>query len=416
MFHPKIWFHILKITRLNCNFEVEFNGAKMEINELKIRREGVIKRMKQEGIDACLISSNTNIIYLSGLLYSGYLYLNCNGDVIHFVKRPNNLQLSDPIIFIRKPEEIPNLLKEKNQPIGETIALEEDEMSYSDCIRVSKIFPDKTIKNCSSIIRAARAIKTEYELELFRIAAQKQSDAIREFPKLFRPGMTDNEFAIEMEYEIRKRGSIGVVRVFGESMEIFMGSVLTGENAATPSAFDFALGGAGLNPTIPVGHNNTPLNEGQTVMVDICGNFNGYHSDQTRVFSVGKTSQKALYAHQVSIEILNTIKEMGKEGVACCELYEKAIEIVKQHNLTDCFMGATQKASFIGHGVGLVLNELPVLTAKNKSPLTAGMTIAIEPKFIIDKIGAVGNEDTFAVRKNQAMEQLTNAPEEIIIL
>ena len=151
-------------------------------------------------------------------------------------------------------------------------------------------------------------------------------------------------------------------------------------------------------------------------MVDICGNFNGYHSDQTRVFSVGNTSKEALYAHQVSIEILNSIKEMGKEGVACCELYEKALEIVKRHNLTNCFMGAGQKASFIGHGVGLVLNELPVLTAKNKSPLLAGMTIAIEPKFIIDKIGAVGNEDTFIVHKNNQMEQITNAPQEIIVL
>ena len=406
----------MKITRLNSTFEFKFKREEMNLNELTIRREAIAKQMRQIGIDGCLISSNTNIIYLAGKLYSGYLYLDCQGNVIHFVKRPNNIQFEDSFFLIRKPEEIPSILSENAILAGEVIGLEEDEMSHSDWNRISKVFPNATIRNCSTIIRAARAIKTEYELELFRIAAQKQSDAIREFPKLFRPGMTDNEFAIEMEYEIRKRGSIGVVRVFGESMEIFMGSVLTGENAATPSAFDFALGGAGLNPTIPVGHNNTPLNEGQTVMVDICGNFNGYHSDQTRVFSVGNTSQKALYAHQVSIEILNTIKEMGKEGVACCELYEKAIEIVKQHNLADCFMGASQKASFIGHGVGLVLNELPVLTAKNKSLLTAGMTIAIEPKFIIDKIGAVGNEDTFAVRKNQAMEQLTCAPEEIIML
>lgn len=388
----------------------------MNINELSIRREAIAKQMRQNGLDACLVSSNTNIIYLAGKLYSGFLYLDCQGKVIHFVKRPNDIQLEDSFFLIRKPEEIPAILSDKAIVVGKTIGLEEEEMSHLDWMRISKIFPDKTIQNCSSLIRMARAVKTEYELELFRIAAQKQSDAIRVFPTLFRRGMTDNEFAIEMEYELRKRGSIGLVRVFGESMEIFMGSVLTGENAATPSAFDFALGGAGLNPTIPVGHNNSPLNEGQTIMADMCGNFNGYHSDQTRVFSVGKTTKEALYAHQVSIEILNSLKEKGKEGVACCELYEKAIEIVKHYNLSDCFMGASQKAAFIGHGVGLVLNEQPVLTARNKMPLLAGMTIAIEPKFIIDKIGAVGNEDTFAVRKDQSMEQLTNAPEEIIEL
>jgi Xaa-Pro aminopeptidase len=225
--------------------------------------------------------------------------------------------------------------------------------------------------------------------------------------------MTDQEFAIEMEYEIRKRGSLGVFRIFGQSMEAFMGTVLTGENAGAPSAYDFALGGQGLHPSIPIGQSGIPIHPGQTVMVDICGNFNGYNVDQTRIFSLGKTTPEAYYAHQVSIEIHNTLAEMGKPGAICEDLYEKALEIAKKHHLEDCFMGRTQQASFVGHGIGLVINELPVLCRKNKETLQAGMAIALEPKFVIDKIGAVGNESTYIVHEN-GMEKVTTAPEEII--
>ena len=78
-----------------------------------------------------------------------------------------------------------------------------------------------------------------------------------------------------------------------------MGSVLTGDNAAVPSPYDFALGGEGLDPALPGGVNGSPLKEGQSVMVDLGGNFNGYMGDMSRVFSIGKLSEKAYAAHQV---------------------------------------------------------------------------------------------------------------------
>jgi Xaa-Pro aminopeptidase len=79
-------------------------------------------------------------------------------------------------------------------------------------------------------------------------------------------------------------------------------------------------------------------------------------------------------------------------------------------------MGGRQKAGFIGHGIGLVLNELPVLAPKSKMILQAGMTIAVEPKFVIDGVGAVGNENTYIVHKESAMESVSLAPEEIVKL
>ncbi len=383
-------------------------------NEIQLRLNKIQERMRKENIEACLISSNVNLFYASGIVFSGYLFFRQTGEKLFFVKRPQGISGRN-LFYIRKPEQISDILKELNISGPETLWLEGDEMTHNEWLRLEKIFPNSKLINSTTALRQVRSIKTAYELELIREGGRRQSEAFCVFPLLYKPGMTDQQFAVEMEYEIRKRGHLGIFRIFGQSMEAFMGTVLAGENAGAPSAYDFALGGQGLHPSIPIGQNGLPILSGQTVMVDICGNFNGYNVDQTRIFSVGKTTPEALYAHQVSLEISDTLAEMGKVGAVCEDLYEKALEIAQKHQLENCFMGCKQRASFVGHGIGLVINELPVLCRKNKETLQAGMTIALEPKFVIDKIGAVGNENTYIVHEN-GMEKVTTAPEEIIEL
>ena len=391
--------------------ECEHTG---HINELQTRLDKIQEKMRKESIEACLISSNVNLFYASGMIFNGYLFFRHTGEKMFFVRKPQGLN-GENIFYIRKPEQINDILKDLQIAEPETLWIESDEMTHGEWIRFEKIFPNSKLINSTTALRQVRSIKSGYELELIRDGGRRQSEAFRVFPSLYKSGMTDQEFAVEMEYEIRKRGSLGIFRIFGQSMEAFMGSVIAGENAGAPSAYDFALGGQGLHPSIPVGQNGLPIRSGQTVMVDICGNFNGYNIDQTRVFSVGKTTPEAYYAHQVSIEIHNTLAELGKAGAICEDLYEKALEIAKNHNLEDCFMGRTQQASFVGHGIGLVINELPILCRKNRETLQAGMAIALEPKFVIDKIGAVGNENTYIVHEN-GLEKVTTAPEEIVCL
>ena len=93
-------------------------------------------------------------------------------------------------------------------------------------------------------------------------------------------------------------------------------------------------------------------------------------------------------------------------------MYEVAMEMVTAAGMDDYFMGHTQKAGFIGHGVGIEVNELPVLAPRSRDVLEEGNVIAIEPKFVIPHVGAVGIENTYVVR-NDHLECITNAPEEI---
>ena len=96
-------------------------------------------------------------------------------------------------------------------------------------------------------------------------------------------------------------------------------------------------------------------------MVDLGGNFNGYMNDMSRVFSIGKLPEEAYTAHQVCLDIQEKIASIARPGIACEVLYDTAVEVVKAAGFADKFMGTGQQAKFIGHGIGLEINEAPVL-------------------------------------------------------
>lgn len=195
-------------------------------------------------------------------------------------------------------------------------------------------------------------------------------------------------------------------------MELFMGNILCGDNADNPTPYDFAMGGAGLDYSLPVGCNGSEILRGNTVMVDMCGNFTGYMTDMTRVYYVGDLDERARKAHELSIAIHRRLEKEGVAGVEAKSLYEIAHKMVEETGMGEYFMGHTQKAGFIGHGVGIEVNEAPVLAPRSRDILEEGNVIAIEPKFVIPHVGAVGVENTYVVRKD-GLERLTNSPEEI---
>ena len=369
--------------------------------ELKLRRDKIRSLMALQGIDAALITCNANLIYTYGCVVSGYLYLPLHSPALLFFKRPNNIT-GEHSFSIRKPEQIVDLLKEKGLPMPAKLML-------------ASLFPETEVVNGTPLIRQARSVKTAIEIEMFRRSGIAHAKAYEQIPSVYRPGMTDIEFSIEIERLMRLQGNLGIFRVFGRSMEIFMGSVLTGDNAGYPSPYDFALGGQGLDPALPGGANKTPLKEGQSVMIDLGGNFNGYMGDMSRVFSIGKLPEEAYAAHQVCLDIQEKIASIAKPGIPCETLYNTAIEMVTAAGFADKFMGTQQQAKFIGHGIGLEINEAPVLAPRMKQELEPGMVFALEPKIVLPGIGPVGIENSWVVT-NERIEKLTNCNEEIIEL
>lgn len=384
--------------------------------DIESRIARISEQMRADGLDALLISSNANLFYATGLFFRGYVYVDAAGRTLWLVVKPA-MEPASHIAAIRKPEQIMEVLGQHCIALADGIALgmELDTLSVSEYTRLERCFPKATIRNASDVLRRARMVKTPGELALMRHDGVMQTAAYGQFGKLFRSGMTDVEFQIEMERVLRLQGSLGFLRVSGNLMEINLGNVLVGENADAPSPYEFSMGGAGVNASMPGGANGTVIRPGMTVMVDMNGNFNGYQTDLTRVWSLGELPEIALEAHECSRCILRRCEQEGCPGTPVARLAQIAEEEVEKAGLKHLFMGHRQQAAFIGHGVGIELNEKPVVMLKSKDTLQADMTIALEPKFVIPKVGAVGVENTYRVT-SAGLENLTPMPEEIIPL
>ncbi|MGI6572696.1 MAG: M24 family metallopeptidase [Fermentimonas sp.] len=411
-------------------------------HEAASRVEKVQQTLVERQADACLITSTVNKYYLTGVIFDGYLYILPEGDPLFFVKRPLNLleeqnsgrkqsmwaeqakpdrqgkrneqvkpdRQGEPVNeerphrrgkTIRKPEQIPDLLRALDLPQPERVLIEADQMSFNAVSRLQAALGMPEMGNISGEMRKIRAIKSEYELEQVRASARVHTKVYETIPTLYRKGMTDLELQVEVERQMRLHGSVGIFRSFGENMDIFMGSMLTGDNAQAPSPYDYALGGAGISPLLPIGANGTVLKPGTTLMVDMAGNYGPYMDDMSRTFVIEQAPDLAYRAHQVSIEIHRAIVENSRVGTLCSDLYHLADKMVKESGLSPYFMGTVQQARFIGHGVGLEINEPPVLAPRSRDLLEAGMVIALEPKFVLPGIGAVGIENTYIVQEGK---------------
>jgi Xaa-Pro aminopeptidase len=384
------------------------------IKDLFFRQKRVQKEVCDAGADGILLTTDVNIYYMTGLVFNGYYYLPADDDPLMFVKRPGGLA-GERLFSVRKPEQIPDLFAANDWPLPENVLLETDEVSYNECMRLQNVFHFKKIDNATALMRRIRMIKTPREIEQLRQSADRHASTYARIPECYRPGMTDLRFQAEIEYRMRLYGSIGVFRAFGPNMSIFMGSVLAGENAEMPSPRDYALGGGGQTAFCPIGANGTLLRDGMAIMVDMAGNYTDYLTDMTRVYSIGTLPELAYRAHCVSQEIQDAVEVAAKPGVACADLYKLSYAIVEKTGLTDYFMGTRQQAKFVGHGIGLEINEPPVLTPRSDEMLEPNMTFALEPKFVIPQAGAVGIENSFLVT-DTGIDKLTVFKEDIIPL
>ncbi|MBD5225458.1 MAG: aminopeptidase P family protein [Bacteroidales bacterium] len=382
--------------------------------ELRLRCGRLQSLMEAVGMNGMLISDNANMLALCGRIFAGYIWIPATGLPVWFVRRPVELGGMN-VVYIHKPEQIPAHLGEEVSRGGFTVGLELDVTAYSHVERLKSLFPEASVANASAVLRMWRAVKTPGQIEMMRKSGMKHAQIYRKVGGLYSPGMTDHELQVELERLSRLQGCLGVFRISGSSMELFMGNVIAGDNADNPTPYDFAMGGAGLDPALPVGADGEEIREHTTVMIDLNGNFTGYMTDMTRVYALGSVSQLALDAHRCSIDICRRFVDMARPGVAAKELYAMAEDLVKERGLGRYFMGHRQHAGFVGHGIGIEVNEAPVIAPRSRDILAEGNTVALEPKFVIPHVGAVGIENTYLI-KSDGVECLTPCDEEIVPL
>jgi Xaa-Pro aminopeptidase len=390
---------------------MHLNGLMPELEEeLKLRQWNVAKLLQEQGADAMIVTSNPGLYYLTGRVPDAYLYMTADGLCLLFLRRPHAWE-GKSVVRIKHPAEIPGYLARLDLPLPRRLMLEED-LPHAEYQRILDVFPGVT--PLPGVLRRARMIKTPFEQELMRRVGRWHTKAIQGVPALYRPGMTDVELEVEIDHHFRSLGHPGFFRIAGHRMQAVMGTILAGDNAAEPSPFDFALGGAG-HADMPFSAGGRVIEEGTTVLVDESGSQFGYLTDMSRVFSVGKLPRTAYTMHDVALDIQAAFVANAQVGARCCDLYNQAVDIARRAGFEDNFMGLTQHAKFVGHSLGLEINEPPVIAPRDTTCLMPGMTIAYEPKFILPGVGAVGIENTFLITSD-GPERLTPGDDAILPL
>jgi Xaa-Pro aminopeptidase len=178
-----------------------------------------------------------------------------------------------------------------------------------------------------------------------------------------------------------------------------VGQIGFGENSIYPTSFNGPGGCLGLSPAAPVlGSRERKLRPGDLVFVDAGCCVEGYSTDKTMVYVFGRPlPDEAVAVHRRCVEIERRLAEQLKPGAIPSEIYATIMADLSPE-FVENFMGyGNRRVNFLGHGVGLQIDETPVIAEGFDEPLAAGMVLALEPKKGVPGVGMVGTENTFVV-------------------
>lgn len=367
-------------------------------------------------LDGALVVQETDLVYLAGTGQSAHLVVPAEGEPALFVRKTlERAREESPLARVeplRSLRDLPGALASCGVE-GGRLGLELDVLPAASYLAYARRLDRFELADCSLPLRRVRALKTTWELERIHVAAEQLSHVPEWMARHARPGMTEVELAAELERELRLAGHQGPIRFRAFNNELFYGSVLAGPSGAVPGSTETPVVGPGPNVAVSKGASHRPIEEGEPILIDFAGAHEGYLADQTRTYSLGPLPRYLEEPYEAAREILHRVAAEARPGVTGAQLYEKAMELAGDR---EGFMGwGDERVSFVGHGIGLEIDELPLLARGWDEPLEAGMVFALEPKFVFPEVGAVGIENSYLVTGN-GVERLTSAPEELIEL
>ena len=407
--------------------EDQYRIPREEVHGRIVRLQQALRR---EGYDGLLLTQNVDILYATGSMQTGYAVIPAEGEAVFYVRRSltraarESAVRTAPLGSLRGfrgalERDCPQLFAAGG---GRTLAADLDTMPAQtylrllEALRSGEAASAPTLADGSALVRRVRAVKTPWEIARIERAARIVSDALTEALNDLREGVTELAWMARLEYELRIRGHIGMMRVRGYNQEIVTGMVGSGAAAAEPSAFDGPAGGRGLGPAAAQGVSGKTFARDEPILIDIGCCVDGYVIDQTRTAVIGALPDDLAEAYKRSEAILHAVRRRMVPGVRCSDLYQEALRLADESGWPEHFMGfGADRVKFLGHGIGLEVDEWPVLANGFDDPLEPGMTVAVEPKFSFPGRGVVGVEDTYLVTEG-GPRPLTCHPEGLIVL
>ena len=352
---------------------------------MSINRYRQIRQLLQEEqLDALVLFGLTNIRYLCGFEGTdGVLLVTAEKSIFltdaRYTSQAKSQVSADQIICYKNkfPRLITELLQGKLKQVGfdaeQTTVASLDELQTLAAEAISW-------QPLAKQLEPLRALKTAAEITRLRQAASLNRAAFEEIVPLIRPGATERQIALELEFALKRRG----------------GEV---------NAFDFIVA-SGERGALPHGvASDKPLQAGELVTIDFGTRVAGYHSDETVTLAIGPVSGKLRQIFDIVLKAHDLALEATRPGIRLCDLDAVARDHITSQGFAEYF------GHGLGHGVGLEIHEYPSVSSKAQDPLKAGMVITIEPGIYVPGLGGVRIEDTIVVTAD-GYDALTMIPKQ----
>ena len=374
---------------------------KIPESEITARCENLRKCLIRNGIDFCLILQNVGRYYFSGSMQDAVLLLHRDHGPVLFVKRTLERAKSESpverVLSYKKISEIQEYVNDHKLKNG-VIGIEMDVLPTKMYLGLLSAFRGARFADISMDTRYIRAVKSGYEISHIIEGGRRLDNVFVKLVDMLDPDMTEHELYTRLNELFVMEESSLIIRTRRFNMEVPSSTILSGASAGRHSLMDSPSGGGdGICTAYPFGAGYKKLGKNEPVLIDVAFNHEGYIVDCTRIFAIGGLDPVFIKAHRVSMEIHAIFRNKIKEQKTVREICGEINSYVEKEGLSDEFMGG---ANFIGHGVGLELDELPIINSRFEGHLLEGMVIAFEPKFVFAR-GSVGYEDTYYIEKQE---------------
>lgn len=350
--------------------------------------------------ELAVIFGRVNLFYFTGTMQEGMLVIPRHDPATFWVRRSYERALNESLFPQIKPLDSFRDAVSSVPKLPPRVYLDAESVSVALYDRFRKHFPFDEVRSLDTDLRWVRAIKSPFELAFMEQSGQIHQRALEErVPALLREGISEAELAAELLAAMVAEGHHGVARFGAADNELALGIVCFGESSLYPVFLDGPGGNLGMSPAVPlVGSRTRKLKKGDLVFIDTGCGVEGYHTDKTLTYMFGQPpDERTQAAQRRCVEIQDQVSAMLTPGAIPSLIYETVLKGLAPDFLEN-FMGfGNRRVKFLGHGIGLLVDELPVLARGFDEPLEEGMVLAIEPKKGIPGVGMVGVENTFLV-------------------
>ncbi len=379
--------------------------ASMDAGVHRERLERLQASLREMGWQAALVMQPRDLYYYAGTAQPANLWVPDEGEPVLFTRRVHELTREatwiDKTVSAGGFGQMSRALADLglSLPQGAILGVEQDVLPYRLVESLKKRLEGVRLENVSPIVLRQRLVKDEGELARIRKAVELWKRGHEAIMQTLAVGVAEYEVAAAMECAARLGGGDGTV--WPRRWDSYLpagGIVASGPNAWVVSGEAMTVTGMGLSQGLPWGPSSRRLEAGDLVVVDFTLSYEGYHCDVTRTYCVGEPSQEQRALWDRLLELHLRVVDEVRPGVTGEELYLAARGLAEEAGLIDNFMGVgSERGSYIGHSIGLEVDEWPVLGAGYDVPLPVGAVVTIEPKFMVPGLGGVMVEDDIVV-------------------